>query len=41
MAHQDGLLLELEIMMAITGLKRRPALPYLIDHFETDGPHGP
>jgi serine/threonine-protein kinase SRPK3 len=40
MAHQDGLLLELEIMKAITGLKRPPPLPYLIDHFETDGPHG-
>jgi len=40
MAHQDGLLLELEIMKAITGLKRTPALPYLIDHFETDRPHG-
>jgi serine/threonine-protein kinase SRPK3 len=39
MAHQDGLLLEHEIMKAVTGLKP-PPLPYLFDHFETDGLHG-
>jgi serine/threonine-protein kinase SRPK3 len=37
--HLNGHLPELEIMKAIRKLKCN-RLPYLFDHFETDGPHG-
>lgn len=38
--HKDGLLLELEFLKAIKGSKGTHTLPYLFDHFETEGPHG-
>jgi len=40
--HHDGHRLELEAMRTTTALTAGPlpGLPYLIDHFEIDGPHG-
>ena len=38
--HKDGLLLETEFLKAIKGSKGSHSLLYLVDHFETEGPHG-
>jgi serine/threonine-protein kinase SRPK3 len=38
--HINGHLLELDIVEAITRLKRALRLPVLRDHFEITGPHG-
>ena len=38
--HMNGHLLELDMMEAITRLKRVLRLPILRDHFEIEGPHG-
>ena len=37
---RDGYLLELEMMKTIAKLTNSFRLPYLLDHFETEGPYG-